>query len=142
MENNPNVTAKPSFKTDRSMPMYFLLSFITCGIYGIYFMTKFTDDLNTIATKRDGLKTMHNCLMIFILSGLTLGIYPLVWYHKMSQRVGDEARARGIQTEFGASTFWLWNVLGACIIVGPFIYVNKLCQTMNEICINYNTNGY
>ena len=59
--------------------MYFLLSFITCGIYGIYFMTKFTDDLNTIATKRDGLKTMHYCLMIFILSGLTLGIYPLVW---------------------------------------------------------------
>ena len=34
------------------------------------------------------------------------------------------------------------SIPGACIIVGPFIYVNKLCQTMNEICINYNTNGY
>lgn len=76
MENNPNVTAKPSFKTDRSMPMYFLLSFITCGIYGIYFMTKFTDDLNTIATKRDGLKTMHYCLMIFYSVRIDAGDLP------------------------------------------------------------------
>lgn len=141
MENNQNVTANQNFKTDRSMVAFFLLSFITLGIYGIYFMTKMTNDLNTIASRRDGKKTMHYCLMVFIFSWLTLGIYPIVWMHKMSQRVGDEARARGIQSDFGASTFWLWNVLGSCIVVGPFVYFNKLCKTMNAICEDANAKG-
>ena len=50
-------------------------------------------------------------------------------------------RCRGINTEFGAGTFWLWNVLGSMICVGPFIFLHKLCQTMNAACENYNRTG-
>ena len=27
---------------------------------------------------------------------------------------------------FNATDFWLWNILGSLIVVGPFIYVHKL----------------
>jgi len=129
-------------KTDRSLGMYILLSLVTCGIYSIYFLSKVGDDINLTASRRDGKRTMHFCLVYFIFSWLTLGIYPLVWFHTLSNRIGDEARARGSATNFDASTFWLWYVLGSLIIVGPFIYLHKMCEALNGICINYNQNGY
>lgn len=127
------------FKTDRSMIKVILLSFITCGIYGLIFYGKLADDINFIATKRDGKKTMSFYLLFFLVGPLTLEIATVVWMNNISQRIGDEARARGINTNFGSGTFWLWNVLGSLILVGPFIYLHKLCQTMNSICADENT---
>lgn len=125
-------------KTNRSLVKFILLSLITCGIYAIIFYASIGDDINRLATPRDGKKTMSFWLLILIITPLTCGIASIVWNHKISQRIGDEARARGIHTNFGASTFWLWNVLGSMILVGPFIYMHKLCQTMNLICTDEN----
>ena len=41
-------------------------------------------------------------------------------------RVGTELARRGIDYSFGASTFWLWGILGSIIVVGPFIYTYKV----------------
>lgn len=129
------------FKTDRSMVKTILLSIITCGIYGIVFYSSLSENINQIASRRDGKKTMHYCLLFFLIAPITCEIGAIVWFHKISQRIGDEARARGIATDFGAATYWLWNVLGSLIIVGPFIYLHQLCKTMNAICEDYNVRG-
>lgn len=142
MDGNFNGQAIPArqLKTDRNMWVVMLLTIVTCGIYGIIFYTSLAQDLNLIA-QRDGKKTMNYCLVFFLLGPITCGIFTLIWMHGVSQRVGDTARARGINTEFGSGTFWLWNVLGSMICVGPFIYMHKLCQTMNAACENYNRMG-
>lgn len=145
MDNNQKadiVINQRQLKTDRKLFPFILLTIITCGIYGIVYFTSITNDLNLIASKRDGKKTVHYCLMALLLSQITCGIYQLVWYHQFSNRIGEEAKARGIEVEFNAKTFWLWNVLGGMIIVGPFIYANKLFQVMNLICDDYNKRGY
>ncbi len=134
--------SKIQMKTDRSMIMYIILTMITCGIYGIYFYAKIGDDMNIIASRRDGQKTLNYWLVALLLNGLTCGILGVVWFHCISERVGDEARARGINTNFGASTYWLWYVLGSFLCgIGPFVYLYKLCQTMNDISKNYNAYG-
>lgn len=125
-------------KTNRSMLKLILLSILTCGIYAIIFYTTLGEDINMIATRRDGKKTMHYCLLFFLVAPLTLGIGAVVWMHKISNRIGEEARLRGIDTSFGAGSYWLWAVLGSFIIVGPFIYLHQLCKTMNQICENIN----
>lgn len=79
--------------------------------------------------------------MFFLFSWLTLGIVPLVWHHKMSARVGTELARRGIDYSFGASTFWLWGILGSIIVVGPFIYTYKLLKSMNLLAADYNAKG-
>ena len=84
----------------------------------------------------------RNIVTCVILTIITCGIYGIIWMHQISQRIGDEARARGMMTDFGASTFWLWNVLGSMIVVGPFIYMHKLLQAMNYIAGSYNANGF
>lgn len=128
-------------KTDRSVLTFVLLTIVTCGIYSFIFFTSLANDLNIAATGRDGKKTMNYCLMVIILNPSTCGIASYIWFHKMSERVGEEAVARGIKTDFGATTFWIWYVLGSMIIVGPFIYMNELCMAMNRIAMSYNTYG-
>ena len=128
-------------KTNRHIVMLLLLSFITFGIYSIVFFTSVANDLNTIASRYDGKKTMHYCLLFFIVAPLTLGIAAIVWFHKISARMGNELKRRSIAYDFGAADFWLWNVLGSLIFVGPFIYIYKFIKAMNLLAANYNVNG-
>jgi hypothetical protein len=125
----------------RSALKYYLLSFITFGIYGVWFKARIGDDLGVIAGRYDGKRTTSYWLAWFLLIPLTFGIYYLVWHHKLSKRIGRELRRRGHVSTFGAGTFWLWNVLGSCILVGPFIYMHKLCHTMNRLSRDYNQFG-
>lgn len=139
----PQPMAAPvgQLKTGRSMVAFILLSLITFGIYGLVVMSNVSTDINTIASRYDGKRTMHFCLVFFIFSWLTLGIVPLVWYHKISARIGMELGRRRIPYSFGASDFWLWNILGCLIIVGPFVYLHKLLKAMNLLSENYNRFG-
>ena len=84
---------------------------------------------------------MHYCLLLFLVAPFTLGIGAIVWMHRISARIGNELSRRGIAYSFDASTFWLWNVLGALILVGPFVYLHKLSCAMNKLCESYNTIG-
>lgn len=84
---------------------------------------------------------MHYCLIFFIFSWLTLGIAPLVWYHRISNRIGEELHRRNLPYQFNAADFWLWSILGSLIIIGPFVYLHKLTRSMNIINENYNING-
>ncbi|MGI6743950.1 MAG: DUF4234 domain-containing protein [Eubacteriales bacterium] len=146
MNNNPNYTYPPqgarvALKTDRSLAKFILLSIITLGIYGLIVMTEVSTSINTIASPYDQKKTMHFCLLAFLIAPITLGIAAIVWMHNISDRIGAELKRRGIAFEFNASTYWLWGVLGSLIIVGPFIYYNKLFTAMNMLSNDYNTRG-
>ena len=128
-------------KTNRGMVKTILLSLFTFGIYGIVFYSTLSTDINIIATRYDGRKTMHYCLLLFVIAPITCGIPALVWIHRLCARMGDELRRRGIPYDFGAGSFWGWNVLGSLIVVGPFIFLHKLCKAMNLLCADYNARG-
>ena len=138
-----NAPMAPSIKlkTNRSLIKFILLGIITFGIYPIVVMSAISTDINLIAGRVDGKKTMHYCLVCFLFSWLTFGIVPLVWYHKLSARIGNELKRRGINYSFGAGSFWGWYILGAFIVVGPFIYTHKLLKSMNILCADFNVRG-
>ncbi len=130
-----------TLKTNRGLLKFILLSMITFGIYGLVVMSAVSTDINEIASRYDGKKTMHYCLVVFIFSWLTFGIVPIVWSHKISNRIGAELNRRGINYTFNAGTFWLWNVLGSLIVIGPFVYLHKLLKSMNLLSADYNEKG-
>ena len=135
--NRPAVQLSTNF----SLAKMFWLGLITCGIYEIVMLSKMSVYINTIASRYDGRKTMHFCLVTFVFSWLTFGILPIVWFHKLSSRMGAELRRRGINYNFSAKHFWLWEILGSIIICGPFIYTHKLCTAMNLLAGDYNARG-
>lgn len=127
--------------TNRGLLKFILLNIVTLGIYSIVFYSGVSSDINIVASRYDGKKTMHYCLLFFLVGPFTFSIGYFVWFHNISKRIGNELRRRGINYQFGASDFWLWNVLGAIIIVGPFIYLHKLSAAMNMMNIDYNAKG-
>lgn len=126
--------------TARSLGKMFFLSILTLGIYPTVIWSRIVTELNIAASRHDGERTMSYFGML-LLAPFTLMIYPLVWIHGFCRRIGTELKRRRIGYEFGASTFWLWNVLGSLIIVGPFVFVHKLMKAMNKINRDFNING-
>lgn len=125
------------FNTNRGLLKYILLSIITFGIYGLVVVCHISEEINVEASPRDGKHTMHFLWIFFLFAELTLGIAALVWRHRISDRIGDELSARNIDYSFGAADFWLWDILGSLIIVGPFIYTHKFLKAMNLLNANY-----
>ena len=128
-------------KTNRGLVKFILLSIITLGIYSLVYYSSISNDINIIASRYDGKKTMHYCLLLFFFSWLTGGIAILVWSHRISNRIGGELSRRGLNYRFGASSYWLWSILGTLIIVGPFIYIYRLSKACNTLAKDYNARG-
>ncbi len=128
-------------KTNRSLAKFILLSMITFGIYGLVVWGGIEEAINTAASPYDGKKTMNFWLLFFLIGPLTCGIGYIVWLHKISNRIGAECQRRGLNYKFSAGDFWLWDVLLSVIIIGPFVYLHKLCKATNLICENYNMRG-
>jgi len=129
---------KKTLRTERSFVAYFFLNIITFGIYSLVQVSHIGEEINLIASEHDGKHTMHFCWIFFIFSWLTFGIAPLVWYHRISNRIGNELRRRGADSEFGADTFWLWFIVGALIGIGPLVYIYKRIKAMNQLNALYN----
>lgn len=126
-------------KTNRGLLKMILLGIITLGIYPIVVYSQISEEINVLASPHDGRHTMHYCLIFFLFSWLTLNIATLVWWHRISGRIGQELRRRNLQYSFGASDFWLWNILGSLIVIGPFVYIHKLMKAMNFINADWNS---
>lgn len=128
-------------RTDRSLLKYVLLSMVTLGIYGLWMMTETTNTVNLIASRYDARHSSHYLLMVFLLGWITGGIAWLVWFHHITSRVGDELQRRGYARLISASDFWLWDILGSMIIVGPFIFYYKFFKAVNALAWDYNERG-
>ncbi len=130
-----------SMQANFSLVKFLLLSLITFGIYGVYTFAKMGNCLDIAASRYDGKKTMSFWLVFFLVGPITLEIGTLVWFHKFSGRLGRELMRRGLPDSFSAGTFWLFNVLGSLILVGPFIYIYKLSKAMNALITDYQKVG-
>lgn len=153
----------------RSLVKMIFFSILTLGIYPIVIYSRLVTELNIAASRYDGKRTLSFFGML-MLSPLTLGILTLVWCHRLCGRIGCELRRRNILYTFGASDFWLWNMLlsllcgaamgcmvlifgpvdwvvlvlallGVGSMVGPFIFLHKLMKSMNLINADFNLNG-
>jgi len=141
MENTVNTAPVGQLKTNKGLLKTILLSIVTLGIYPLVVMSAVSNDINIVASRYDGKKTMHFCLLFFIIAPITLGIAGIVWYHKISNRIGAELKRRGVDYNFSATDFWLWNVIGSLIVVGPFVYMHKMFKAVNKMNADYNVNG-
>ena len=89
----------------RSIVVCILLSIVTCGIYGIYWMIKLNDELNAAAGKVNA--TSGGAVFLFTL--ITCGIYGFFWYYKMGENVDAIKTSKGLAS---SNTGIIYLVLG------------------------------
>lgn len=66
----------------RNIAVAVILSIVTCGIYGIYWMIKLNDEVNQLS----GEPGATSGAMVFVLSLVTCSIYSWYWLYKMGER--------------------------------------------------------
>lgn len=104
----------------RNIVVAIILSFITCGIYQIYWMVKMNDEVNILASEPEA----PSGIVVFLLSLVTCGIYGFFWMYKMGERCDR------IKGSVGGSSAVLYLILG---ILGLGIVTYCLIQdTLNK----------
>ena len=68
--------------TPRSIPIAIILSFVTCGIYLIFWICTLNNDINELAQD----SSAPSGGMVILLSLVTCGIYGFIWYYKMGEK--------------------------------------------------------
>ena len=69
--------------TKRSIPLAIVLSFITVGLYALYWVYTLTEDAHAAAGER----TTASGGMVILFSFLTCGIYSFYWLYKMGETI-------------------------------------------------------
>lgn len=124
-------------KADRSLVAYILLNFITCGIYGWYFLYALARDVNAVCAG-DG-KSTAGLVKLILLSFITCGIYSFFWYYNLGNRLAANAPRYGLNFQENGTTILLWLVLGSMLCgIGPFIAMHIIIKNTNTLCGAYN----
>lgn len=77
----------------RSIPMYIILSIVTCGLFGLYWFIVLTDETNEVT----GQTQLASGPMALILTIITCNIYGWYWAYKMGEKV-DMIKAQNGQS--------------------------------------------
>ena len=75
----------PNNVAPRNLAVAIILTLVTCGIYGIYWFMKLTDEVNALT----GNTNDTSGGMAFLLDLVTCGIYGIYWSYKMGCKQDD-----------------------------------------------------
>ena len=92
----------------RSIPLSVILTIVTCGLYGLYWIIKLNDEINQLA----GEPNATSSGMVILLSIVTCGIYEFYWLYKMGER-GD--KIKGVNSSSGI-LYIVIAILGLSIV--------------------------
>ena len=124
-------------QTDRSIVMYILLTIVTCGIYGYYFIYKLAQDVNEMC-REDGQKT-GGLVAFILLSYVTCGLYAYYWYYQLANRLQLNAPRYGIVVMESGTTILLWCLIGLLVCgIGPFVAMHFIIKNTNAMAVAYN----
>ena len=93
----------------RNIAVAIILSIVTCGIYGLYWFIKLTDEMN-YAT---GHSNDTSGIMALVLTLVTCGIYGYYWAYKMGEKTDALERVNGSK----GILFLILTFLGLGIVV-------------------------
>lgn len=97
----------------RSIGMCIVLSIITCGIYGLYWLVVLTDDTNRMLEDAQN-ETSGGMALLFTI--ITCNIYGLYWMYKQGEKIDRIKTARGIPSSNTGILYLILSFFGLSII--------------------------
>ena len=97
----------------RSIAVCIILTIVTCGIYGLYWIVKLNDELKAIS----GDQAAPSGGTVVLLSIVTCGIYEIYWCYKQGERVDRINQQRGIPSTSNAV---LYLILGLVFAIAAY----------------------
>ena len=113
---NPNISTSNTTTVnfgifERSILSCILLSIVTCGIYGIYWFVKMTNESNALSKE----KTASGGMAI-LLSLVTCGIYMIYWNYKMGKKMYEAGTTYGKDIKDNSVLYLVLSIFGLSIV--------------------------
>lgn len=89
-----------------------ILSFLTCGIYYIYWLVCINDDIDSITSN----PSPRNGALVIILTIVTCGLYGLYWWYLNGKLMEEHSNKAGVQTTSSGIIFLILTFLGVAFI--------------------------
>lgn len=96
---------------ERNIALCIIFTFITCGIYGIFWFVNLTDDMNTAIGEND-----TSGVLAFIFTIITCSIYGFYWAYKMGEKVDALKVKNGQQASSNGAIYLILFIVGGGII--------------------------
>lgn len=110
---NPNTQSFAAPIKNRSIAVCIILSIITCGIYGLYWLACVVKDLNTASNHPEDMSGG----LVVLLSIVTASIYLWFWLYKAGEKVAYIKRqSTGISDNNSAILYLVLGILGFSVI--------------------------
>lgn len=117
-------TSQPGMVPSRSIALYIVLTIVTCGIFGLYWLVCIVNDLNTAAGTPDD----TNGVVVLLLDIITCGIYGLFWAYKAGDKVAVIKQRRGVPVSGNEGILYLVLQLFGLGIINYCLLQNELNQ--------------
>ena len=95
----------------RSIPEVIILSLVTCGIYYLYWIYAFSNDIKTYLDD----ETINPGVEL-LLTIVTCGIYGIYWMYKFGKLICTCQEKAGIQVEDNSIVYLILAVFGLSIV--------------------------
>lgn len=96
----------------RSVALAIVLTIVTCGIYGIYWLIVLNDEINTVTGNADD----TSGALVFLFTVITCGIYSYFWMYKTGVKLDDHEVSRGRSAQYRGILYLVLHFLGLGII--------------------------
>lgn len=96
---------------ERNLAVAIILTIVTCGIYGLYWFVKLTDETKYL-TGTDGADGITALLLTIV----TCGIYGLYWNYKLGEKVDMLKRNRGQDSTSSSVLFIILAIFRLTIV--------------------------
>lgn len=117
----------------RSIGLAIVFTMITCGIYGIYWLYKMTEEAHCLVGRR----TTASGGMVILYTFLTCGIYSFYWMYKMGETMTEAKMIRGMHADQNSALLYIVLAIFALGIVSEAL----IQSSINEV-IEFDERNY
>lgn len=96
----------------RNVAVAIVLTIVTCGIYGLIWFVKITDEINILAQTPG--ETSGGMALVYTI--LTCGIYSYFWMYKMGEKLDNISLSRGMATQSRGIVYLVLSFVGLGIV--------------------------
>lgn len=97
---------------NRSIALCIILTIVTCGIYGWYWLYCLANDVNAVSGRTND--TSGGMVVLFTI--ITCNIYHIYWMYKAGEKIDDARRMRGMFSQNNGILYLILTLFGFGII--------------------------
>lgn len=96
---------------EREIAICIILSIVTCGIYGLYWFLKLTDEAKAVS---NGTNASSGLALVYTI--LTCGLYSFYWHYKMGQNMYNAGKMHNKSIPDNSVLYLILSIFGLGIV--------------------------